>query len=359
MQPVHRMQVWDSCSRAGITFDGPEDGSPLNHIVENDLIVESLTEKMKKCPNLEIRYESKVLKYNIPHQEGNESVPQGNVVISLGDGTEIETDLLVGADGVKSLVRACLGLGDEYMSWEYPQMGLVASLTLEDSTLPNNTAWQRFLPGGPLALLPLAPGHSSLVWSLPRDQVGAFLKMEEAQFVEILNLSLTSQQAQNTAVNTVVEGVENILATIPGMRAAAMETPPTVRGVSKRAAFPLGFGHSPSYRGARTVLIGDAAHRVHPLAGLGANLGLGDVRELVKQVESCVLNGEPLGQSSYLQDYETQRLRHNVPLMLGMDGLQKLYSTDTSPLVLARAVGLTATSMCKPLVRQLQAMAAA
>jgi len=357
-QAVHKMQVWDSCSSSSITFDTPDDG-PLNHIVENDLIVESLTQEMEKCPNLEVRYGAKVQEYTIPQHKSDESVPKENVVISLSDQTKLETNLLVGADGLRSLVRASLGLSGEYMSWEYPQMGLVASLQLDDSIKPNHTAWQRFLPTGPVALLPLAPGYSSLVWSLPKSEVGALLKMDELHFVDILNQALTSQQAQNPVVNTIVAGLENILSSIPGMENTIMETPPLVKSVSSRAAFPLGFGHSPTYRGVKTVLIGDAAHRVHPLAGLGANLGLGDVKELVKQVELCDLNGESIGHASYLARYETERLRHNVPVMLGIDGLQKLYSSDTSPLVLARAVGLTATSMYRPLVKRIQSMAAA
>lgn len=358
-QPVSRMQVWDACSSAGITFQETDGQGPINYIVENDLVVESVTEEMHKCANLEVKYGSKVQEYEIPKMDvEKESVPKDKVKVRLSDGSILETDLLVGADGVKSLVRAFLGLDSEYLSWEYDQVGLVASLSIQEKG-PNNTSWQRFLPSGPVALLPLSPSHSSLVWTLPKTEVGSLLKMDENEFIHLLNQSLLSQQGQNTAVNSLVSGFTTLLTSIPGMETSSLDVPPFVTGVRSRAAFPLGLGHSPSYRGSRAVLVGDSAHRVHPLAGLGANLGLGDVRELASQVEQNITNGEELGHSHYLKAYETARLRHNVPLMLGIDGLQKLYSTDLSPLVLGRALGLSATNMCRPLVRQIQALAAA
>merc|ERR1712192_319327 len=98
-------------------------------------------------------------------------------------------------------------------------------------------------------------------------------------------------------------------------------------------------------------------HRVHPLAGQGANLGFGDVCELADQVQEMVLVGAGLGHRDYLKRYESARLQHNVPTMLGIDGLQKLYCTSLPPLVIARSLGLALTSASTPLRNLLQSHA--
>ena len=97
-------------------------------------------------------------------------------MIELEDGNKLECELLVGADGAQSLVRK--SLGRDMLSWQYHQMGLVATLAIS-SDEPNVTAWQRFLPSGPVALLPLSPTSSSLVWTVPKAELQALLNMKE------------------------------------------------------------------------------------------------------------------------------------------------------------------------------------
>ena len=167
-----------------------------------------------------------------------------------------------------------------------------------------------------------------------------------------MNLSLTSRSGEQGLALLLTKGVRAVLG--GGERLA----PPTVTGVCQRAAFPLGFGHSPFYVGPRTALVGDSAHRVHPLAGQGANLGFGDVCELANQVQAMVLDGAGLGHRDYLKKYESARLQHNVPTMLGIDGLQKLYCTSLPPLVMARSLGLALTAASTPLRNLLQSHAA-
>lgn len=93
----------------------------------------------------------------------------------------------------------------------------------------------------------------------------------------------------------------------------------------------------------------DAAHRVHPLGGQGLNLGLGDVTVLVQMLADSVRNGATLGDMSYLKKYETSRQRHNVPTMLAMDALHRLYKGTAAPIVLARSLGLQLTNAISPL----------
>ena len=105
-------------------------------------------------------------------------MPTSPVVIELENGDRIETELLVGADGAHSLVRKSLGRDENMLSWQYHQMGLVATLKIS-SDEPNVTAWQRFLPSGPIALLPLGPTTSSLVWTVPKAELQGLLNMKE------------------------------------------------------------------------------------------------------------------------------------------------------------------------------------
>jgi len=344
-QPVHTMQVWESCSDAAISFGEPGD-PPIAHMVENDLTVKALTEVAQSCDNLEIRYGSKVSSYTLP----SATSPSSPVVVRLEGGEEVEAPLLVGADGVGSLVRR--SLGGQLMSWQYDQVGIVATLDISTSS-PNTTAWQRFLPSGPLAVLPLTPTLSSLVWTVERADAATLVSLPEQEFVEGVNFALRSAGGQQGPAMALTRGLAALLG------AQDKPSPPTVTGASHRASFPLAFHHSPIYTGHRVALVGDSAHRVHPLAGQGANLGFGDVLELGEQVEAMVRDGAGLGHRAYLRRYETARLRHNLPTMLGVDGIQKLYSTSLPPLVAARALGLTLTAACTPLRKALQAHAAA
>ena len=101
------------------------------------------------------------------------------MVIELESGDRIESQLLVGADGAQSLVRKSLGRDDDMLAWQYHQMGLVASLQILSDDQPNVTAWQRFLPSGPIALLPLGPTSSSLVWTVPKAELQSLLNMKD------------------------------------------------------------------------------------------------------------------------------------------------------------------------------------
>ena len=118
-------------------------------------------------------------------------MPASPVVIELENGDRIETELLVGADGAQSLVRKSLGRDESMLSWQYHQMGLVATLKISTSE-PNVTAWQRFLPSGPIALLPLGPTTSSLVWTVPKAELQALLNMKEEVIILLTSIKANS-----------------------------------------------------------------------------------------------------------------------------------------------------------------------
>lgn len=145
--------------------------------------------------------------------------------------------------------------------------------------------------------------------------------------------------------------MKNIAAVLGGDPQTVRQLPPKLKSVynKSRAAFPLGFGHTSTYVRDSVALIGDAAHRVHPLAGMGLNLGFGDVKCLTDILARAAYDGYSLGNLSHLLEYETKQLRTNVPIMVGILGLKSVYGSDASPIVLARSIGLQLTQATKPL----------
>lgn len=343
-QPVKRMQVWEACSEAMITFDAQDQEDLIAHIVENDIILHAI--KAQVPNHVEVEYSAKVKGYNLPSDSSSK------VTVSLQDGRILTADLLIGADGAKSLVRKTMGV--QYLSWEYDQMGIVATLQLSEP-VDNTVAWQRFLPTGPVALLPLSEDKSSLVWSTTRANAKELLTLSDEEFTEALNRVIWDDSGTDQIVQSVHERWLKLLETfLPGRGADIRQLPPSVSTVmpNSRGAFPLGLGHAVHYVAPRIALIGDAAHRVHPLAGQGVNLGFGDVASLLDTLENCILMGAEIGEEQNLHSYESERQRHNVATMAAIDGLYRLYSTTATPFVLLRSLGLSAVNVMTPLKRR-------
>jgi ubiquinone biosynthesis monooxygenase Coq6 len=229
-------------------------------------------------------------------------------------------------------------------------MGVVGTLELDaEQAAGNSVAWQRFLPTGPVALLPLNDNLSSLVWSTTIEHAKELLKMQPNEFVDALNDAFRKTYQTNSVVDGVMKIVENVLPF--GKSNKMQQLPPQVLNVQdgSRGAFPLGFGHASSYVCGGAALIGDAAHRVHPLAGQGVNLGFGDVLKLTEVLAEAIYNGSNINDTQYLLKYERERLKANVPIMIGVHALQKLYCNDFPPFVLARSIGLKITNQTPPL----------
>lgn len=228
-------------------------------------------------------------------------------------------------------------------------MGVVATLELNaEEADGNKEAWQRFLPSGPVALLPLTDTLSSLVWSTSVKHAKELLRMEPEAFVDALNEAYTKNYKSNAIVETMMKTIEGVLAL---SKNKFQQFPPRVVKLQEgsRAAFPLGFGHASSYVCGGAALIGDAAHKVHPLAGQGVNLGFGDVLTLTDVLAEAVYNGSSLNNIQYLLQYEQKRLKANVPILVGVHALQNFYCSDFPPLVFARSLGLKITNLTPPL----------
>ncbi|XP_008333778.1 ubiquinone biosynthesis monooxygenase COQ6, mitochondrial [Cynoglossus semilaevis] len=356
VKPYQRMQVWDACSDALITFDKENLQDEMAYIVENDVVVAALTKQLDTLPdNVQVKYRSKVETYTwpMPHQAAD-CVPW--VQVMLANGEVLQTKLLIGADGPNSTVRRQLGIPT--VNWNYDQSAVVAVLHLSEPT-ENNVAWQRFLPTGPIAMLPLSDTQSSLVWSTSHQTAEELLELDEESFVDAVNSAFWSNENQSELIETAGSLFRGALSAIMPSAGSPRQLPPSVAGIGPktRVMFPLGMGHASEYVRQRVALIGDAAHRVHPLAGQGANLGLGDVASLTRLLSQAAFNGKDLGAIQHLLEYETDRQRHNLPMMAAIDLMKRLYSTNSAPVVLLRTFGLQATNMLPTLKEQIMSFA--
>lgn len=351
-KPYKKMQVWDACSDALIIFDKENLEDEMAYIVENDVVVAALTKQLDSLSdNVQVKYKSKVVKYKwpTPHQ-AVDSIPW--VQVALASGETLQTKLLIGADGQNSMVRRELGIPT--VKWNYDQSAVVAVLCLSEPT-ENNVAWQRFLPTGPIAMLPLSDTESSLVWSTSHQLAEELLQLDEESFVDAVNSAFWSNENQSELVETAGSMFRTALSALMPSAGSPRQLPPSVAaiGPKTRVMFPLGMGHASEYIRHRVALIGDAAHRVHPLAGQGVNLGFGDVACLTQLLSQAAFSGKDLGAMQHLLEYETERQRHNLPMMTAIDLMKRLYSTDSAPVVLLRTFGLQATNMLPTLKEQI------
>ncbi len=304
--PFEHMHVWDSSSY--LDFDAADSGQPcLGYIIENNLINSCLLRQCQTQHNIRLLTACHISEIHW----GDDSVR-----LTLNTGKEITSRLLIAADGGNSQLRSMSGI-DSY-SHDYQQTGIVARV---QTSLPHeNTAWQRFLDSGPLALLPLSDGSCSIVWSADHARAEALLQLSDTEF-----------SAQLT------EAFEHRLG--------------EVQVLGQRAGFPLVLANARTYVRDRVVLLGDAAHRVHPLAGQGVNLGFQDVTALSAALLESVANGRDIADPLYLKRYARQRRSEVTVMLAGMHGIQKVFTSQRSPLIKSRRVVMKMINRLPPVKR--------
>ncbi len=309
-----RMHVWDAASGASIDFDAAAEGRDLlGCIVENSLVQWTLWQALetagvrRPCPAEVTAFEAR----------------DDRIQLQLADGATLSAAVLVAADGAASPLRQLTGIGTR--GRDYAQRAVVAHVDTERAH--EETAWQRFLPGGPLALLPLADGRSSIVWSLPEAEAQRVLALDDRRFCDELGAASDFRLGRIT-------------------------------GSTSRAAFPLKLQLAERYQAERFVLLGDAAHAVHPLAGQGVNLGLRDVAELRDTLIGARAAGRDIGAEHVLRRYARRRRSADTLDALGFDALARIYAWRSPPLVAARAVGVRLLDRLAPLKRRLSDHAA-
>lgn len=305
--PYRQMHVWDASGWGEIHFDAAEIGeSHLGHIIENHIIQGALLKRLQSFENAALYCPDTVQAIEV----GDDSAQ-----VELAGGRLLETKLIVGADGYHSRIRSLSGVA--FQAYSYTQDAVVANVDTEFSN--EGIAWQRFLPGGPLAFLPLASKTSSIVWSTTRDHAQMLVNEEDDRFCELLS-----------------EAFEHKLG--------------KVEATSSRASFPLRGGQAESYVVPRVALIGDAAHSIHPLAGQGVNLGFKDAATLA---DVLLKTGHDIGRIRVLRRYERARKADNVITMRVMEAFKYLFGIDLAPIPFIRSMGLSVTNAAHPVKHHL------
>jgi len=307
--PYRDMKVWDALGSVEgpetLRFDAAEFAVPqLGFIVENILIQDALLGLLHST-NVSINFETRI---RTVQKCGD------RYVVEYGDGQTMTPELLLGADGAASLVRNSAGI--TVKTWKYAQSALVTHLQPELSH--RNTAWQRFLTTGPVALLPLNDGRVSTVWTTTPEHAEALSTMPEEQLAALLT-----------------DATDGVL----GKLAVA----------GPRGSFPLKSQHADRYVLDGLALLGDAAHAVHPLAGQGANLGLADARVLAEVIVEALAAGEHPGDLPILRRYERARKAANKSMLHFIDGLNRLFSNESTPLARLRGAGMALFNKSGPI----------
>lgn len=306
LQPYQEMFVWDAEGNGEVHFDSADMGeTDLGHIIENRVIVKALHQRIKELPQITLLCPTTLEKIEFNHDKTR---------LILEDKTKLSANLIVAADGSRSWVRQQADIAVK--GWDFDQAALVT--TVKTEKYHQDTAWQRFLTTGPLAFLPLTNGYSSIVWSTSPDEAKRLTEISEDAFAVELEQAFESKLGK-------------------------------IESVAKRAVFPLRLFETLNYVKPRLVLVGDAAHTIHPLAGQGVNLGLADVASLITVIVDALNDKKDLGDFKVLRRYERWRRAENRSMLLAMDGLKRVFGSELSVVKNIRSAGLNLTNKITPL----------
>ncbi len=293
--PFRRMRVWEKSGTTEFCSDDirrPE----LGHIVENRIIQLAFLERMEDLNNVHLfcPVSTRKIRY-----DANGSC------VELADGGRISAKLLVAADGGNSRVRQVSGIG--VSASDYRQHALVISV--ETAYDQQDITWQRFVPSGPQAFLPLPGPHASLVWYHSPDEIRRLCALTEEDLLAELERAFPDCLGE-------------------------------IRRVLGRASFPLKRQHAQEYVKSGLALIGDAAHMINPLAGQGVNIGFMDAAALAEVIVAAAAKGRDFGSLAVLREYQEKRRRENLLMMTTMDLFYRVFSNELLPLKVFRNVGL-------------------
>lgn len=311
--PVESMHVWET--QGAIHFDAADIGEPcLAYIVGNAVLQHALIARVQSFANVQTLWPVEIEKIEFNEQHAS---------VTLKDGRCITARLLVGADGADSAVRRAAGI--EVRRADMHQKGIVATVRTERPH--GRVARQRFLPTGPLALLPLVEASTcSIVWSADTAHADALMALSDTGFAEALQTAFGDELGK-------------------------------VVSIGRRQAFALALAQAHRYTGLRLALVGDAAHVVHPLAGQGVNLGFLDAAALADTL--CRAGrGRDIGAHALLRRYERARKGENLGMIAVTGGFKYLFGNELSLVRRLRNLGLTLANAVTPAKRSMMRRAA-
>jgi len=293
-----KMHVWDENGLGVINFDSASIcQSTMGYIISHQAIIDALQEKLLDMENVRCIWSASAAFIK------NET---NAMLLETEDGLQFRSKLVVAADGSNSKLRSLANI--HYHKHDYKQAALACAVTTE---YPHNEiARQRFLKRGPLAFLPMVDPHqSAIVWSTSPDHAQRLKESDKSVFHFELAEAFASELGE-------------------------------IKESSERIVFPLSRAQAEQYVQPRLALIGDSAHTVHPLAGLGANLGLLDAAALAEVLIDSVSRGRDPGRLQVLRRYERRRKGENHSVMYLMDGFKHLFENQTQSVQWLRNLGL-------------------
>lgn len=296
--PFTSMMVREQQGHGELYFHADDLGiSHLGCLIENRLLQWALTEQAVASPQVTLLVPDKV----VALEKGINSW-----FVSLASGSKIETQLVVGADGAFSAVRQLVGI--EVDTWDYQQHAIVCSVNTEHPH--QDCARQNFLATGPLAFLPLSdPHYCSIVWSAQQSEAQRLMSLNDEAFLQALERAFPCDLGRMLSCD-------------------------------QRYSFPLVARHAQRYCLEGLVLIGDAAHTIHPLAGQGVNLGLLDAAILAEEIELALKKSLAIGHLQVLSKYSRRRRAHNALTMHSMTALERTYAATSTTMIMARNEGV-------------------
>ncbi|WP_150539942.1 FAD-dependent monooxygenase [Actinobacillus vicugnae] len=315
LSPYQQMLVWEKDSFARIHFDNQQLAiqqlgvDQLGFIIENNRIQHALWQQVNQQENAEI----------ILANAQTIGVNETGAFLTLDNGETLSAKLVIAADGANSWLRQQANI--PVTSKDYQHNALVCNVkTAEPHQL---IARQIFSPDSILAFLPLADEqYCSIVWSLPPEQAKTLVNCDEQQFNRALTIAFDNQLG-------------------------------LVELQSERAIYPLVARYARDFAQNRIALIGDAAHTIHPLAGLGVNLGFADAIMLAQEIQYHLANGHDIGEYRHLRRFERTRKAEASKLLLAMETLKQLFHGDHPLKKLIRGIGLTVTDQIPQLKKRL------
>lgn len=287
--PFNAMHVWDDYSNGAVHFSASEMSEPnLGYVVENQVVQESLWEKINQCPNVKSVFGLKITQLSL----------QKHQATALIEGVgEVSCQLIVAADGANSKMRSLAEI--ELVTHDYEQCAIVGCVKTAQSN--QDTCWQRYTSEGPFAYLAMENNISSIAWYLPTEKMAWALGLNDKDFAKEVS------QASGEKLGKVVE-------------------------VGERGGFPLIRRHAKTYIKQHFVLAGDAAHTVHPQAGQGVNLGLLDAAALIETLINARLETfeghKDWASRTVLRRYERWRRGDNAIVQRSMEGFDWAFKHD-------------------------------
>lgn len=295
---IEKIIVRDGNDGPPIIFD---DGARLACVFENQKLRSAMLDAVLNHDDIECYFSAHVTEQHIDDY---------GILITLDDDRNLQSSLLIGADGRNSKVRQSAQIS--LSQWQYDHIALVGAIAHEKPH--NNIAHELFFNEGPLALLPMAPDlnaqyRSSLIWSVPQSQSQAYRKLSSRVFCHELNKKTNGLLGKSSLIAPLI-------------------------------TYPLGFHSAVQLTAKRVALIGDSAHRVHPIAGQGLNLGFRDVAALTETLVDGTRLGLECGDAQLLNRYERWRSVDNLAVSMATDGINQIYALPGKTAKNIRRIGM-------------------